>query len=110
LSIQPPGEAREDWAILRAFSATIGHKLPYDDLAGVRDRLVQVNPVFAVQQELQRHGCTDLSGPAAGGELSDAPFQPAVPDYYQTNAICRASATMAECTRTYTHPMQQAAE
>ncbi len=110
LSIQPPGEAREDWAILRAFSAIIGHKLSYDDLAGVRDRLVQVNPVFAVQQELERRGCIDMSGPASDGILSDAPFQPAVPDYYQTNAICRASATMAECSRTYTYPMQQAAE
>ena len=76
----------------------------------MRDRLVEVNPVFAVQQDLQRHGCTDTSGPAAGGTLSDAPFQPAIPDYYQTNAICRASATMAECSRTYTYPMQQAAE
>ena len=110
LAIQPPGEAREDWAIVRAFSATIGHKLPYDDLAGLRDRMVQANPVFAVQQDLPRHGCTDLSGPSAGGTLSDVPFQPAVPDYYQTNSICRASSTMAECTRTYTHPLQQAAE
>ena len=110
VATQPPGEAREDWAILRAFSATIGKPLSYDDIAGVRDRLAAVNPVFARQQELPRHGCTDLSGPPADGALSDAPFQPAVPDYYQTNPICRASATMAECTRTYTAPLQQAAE
>jgi len=110
VATQPPGEAREDWAILRAFSATIGKPLPYDDIAGVRDGLATVNPVFARQQELPRHGCTDLSGPPADGALSDAPFQPAVPDYYQTNPICRASATMAECTRTYTAPLQQAAE
>ncbi len=110
LATQPPGEAREDWAILRAFSATLGKPLPYDDLRGVRDRLVQVNPVFAREQELQRHGCADQAGPPAGGSVSDAPFVPAVPDYYQTDAISRASVTMAECSRTYTAPLLQAAE
>jgi NADH-quinone oxidoreductase subunit G len=110
LATQPPGEAREDWAILRAFSATLGKPLPYDDLRGVRDRLVQVNPVFAREQELQRHGCTDQVGPSAGGSISDAPFVPAIPDYYQTDPISRASVTMAECSRTYTAPLLQAAE
>jgi len=110
VAVQPPGEAREDWAILRAFSAIIGHKLPYDDLPAVRDRLVQVNPVFGTVQDLPRSGCTDMAGPPTGGSLSEAPFEPAVPDYYQTNAICRASPTMAECTRTYTAPILQAAE
>ncbi len=110
LATQPPGEAREDWAILRAFSATLGKPLPYDDLRGVRDRLVQVNPVFAREQELQRHGCTDQAGPPAGGSIGDAPFVPAISDYYQTDPISRASVTMAECTRTYTAPLLQAAE
>ena len=110
VSVQPPGEAREDWAILRAFSAVLGKPLPYDTIAAVRDRMMQVNPVFGTQQDLPRRGCTDLSGPPAGGALSDAPFLPAVPDYYQTNPICRASETMAECTRTYTAPLPQAAE
>ena len=110
VAVQPPGEAREDWAILRAFSATLGRKLPYDDLTAVRDRMVQVNPVFGAVQDLPRHGCTDMAGPAAVGTLNEAPFEPAVPDYYQTNAICRASPTMAECTRIYTAPLLQAAE
>ncbi len=110
VATQPPGEAREDWAILRAFSATIGKPLPYDDIQAVRDRLVQVNPVFAHQQGLDRRGCTDLSGPPSDGVTGGGPFGVAVPDYYQTNPICRASATMAECTRTYTAPLQLAAE
>jgi len=110
VATQPPGEAREDWAILRAFSASIGQSLPYDDIGAVRDRLAQVNPVFAHQQGLDRRGCTDLSGPPAGDTMGDGPFGVAVPDYYQTNPICRASATMAECTRTYTAPLQLAAE
>ena len=109
VATQPPGEAREDWSILRAFSAVLGRPLPYDDIAGVRSRLVEVNPVFRTVQGLERHGCTDTAGPAAG-DVSPAPFVLAVPDYYQTNPIARASATMAECTRTYTAPALQAAE
>ena len=112
-STQPMGEAREDWAILRAFSAVIGKPLPYDTLSAVRDRMAMTNGVFAVLQELPIRGCTDLSGPAPGGALQDVAFTPAVADYYQTNPIARASPTMAECTRTYAAPaapMPQAAE
>jgi len=111
VATQPPGEAREDWAILRAFSAVLGMPLPYDDIQGVRDRMVAVNSVFAMVQQLPRHGCTDQGGPSGDpGSVGAAPFQPAVPDYYQTNVINRASAIMAECTRTYTAPLLQAAE
>ena len=111
VAVQPPGEAREDWAILRAFSAVLGKPLPYDDIQGVRARLAAINPVFATVQELSRHGCGDQAGPSGDPAAVDAaPPQPAVPNYYQTNAINRASATMAECTRTYTAPLLQAAE
>ena len=111
-STQPPGEAREDWAILRAFSAVIGHPLSYDDIAAVRDRLVAVNPVFATLQTLPRRVTTDHTGPLGDASaIGTAPFRPAVTDYYQTNSINRASVTMAECTRTFTMvPQLQAAE
>ena len=52
----PPGEAREDWKILRAFSQTIGLPLPYDDLPALRARLEQVNPVFGRIGFLPRFG------------------------------------------------------
>ena len=111
VATQPPGEAREDWAILRAFSAVLGKPLPYDTIQGVRERLAAVNPVFAIIQTLTPHGCTDQSGPSGDpANVGTAAFQPAVVDYYQTNAINRASVTMAECTRTYTAPLLQAAE
>ena len=97
-SLFPPGEAREDWRILRAFSATVGHVLPYDDIETLRIRMQHINPVFA-RQGLSRFGAVDQSGPAAGGVVSDAPFMPAVADYYQTNPISRASLTMVECSR-----------
>ena len=95
---------------MRAFSAVLGQSLPYDDMAGVRARLAAVNPVFAVQQTLERRGCNDSSGPATDTVMSSAPFEAAVVDYYQTNPISRASVTMAECTRTYNAPVLQAAE
>jgi len=111
VATQPPGEAREDWAILRAFSAVLGKPLPYDTIQDVRERLAVVNPVFATIQTLTPRGCTDQAGPSGdAGSVGIDAFQPAVADYYQTNAINRASATMAECTRTYTAPLLQAAE
>ncbi len=111
VAVQPPGEAREDWAILRAFSAVLANPLPYDSIQGVRERLAAVNPVFATVQQLSRNGCTDQDGPSGDpAGVETAPLQPAVPNYYQTNVINRASATMAECTRTYVSPSLQAAE
>ena len=110
VATQPPGEAREDWAILRAFSAVIGKPLPYDTLGQIRERLASANPVFATLQELPRRGCSDRTGPGGAGSLDGAAFAYPVVDYYQTNAIARASATMAECSRTYAPPVLQAAE
>ena len=110
VATQPPGEAREDWAILRAFSAVMGTPLPYDTIGQVRERLASANPVFSQLQVLARPVCSDMSGPASGGSLGDAAFVYPVADYYQTNVIARASATMAECSRTYAAPVLQAAE
>ena len=110
LAVPPPGEAREDWTILRAFSAVIGKNLPYDTLDALRERLEQVNPAFG-QPFWRSGGGPGGSGPAAGGELDGAPFGRAVEDYYLTNPIARASATMAECSKLYSTPATlQAAE
>ena len=106
-----PGEAREDWTIIRAFSELVDHKLPYDTLAGVRARLVQANPVFATVGERAAVICTDLSGPAGDpAVLAEDAFVPAVPNYYQTDPVSRASPTMARCTETFAPPVLQAAE
>ncbi len=110
-AIFPPGEAREDWKILRAFSAVIDRPLPYDDLDGIRRRLVEINPVFARVGEHVRLAATDQGGPAGDPlALSDAPLAYAIADYYQTNPISRASPTMAECSRLFVHPALAAAE
>ena len=106
----PPGDAREDWAILRAFSAVLGRPLPYDTAQQIRTRLGIINPALADAPFRPVRGCTDRSGPVAGGTIAHTAFAYPVADYYQTNAIARASATMAECSRTYTTPVLQAAE
>ena len=109
LSCQPPGEAREDWSILRAFSAVIGKPLPYDTLDALRARMEASNPVF--RWSFSRSANADTTGPAGGGELSAEPFAPAVADYYLTNPIARASAVMAECSKLFAAPAAlQAAE
>jgi NADH-quinone oxidoreductase subunit G len=101
----PPGEAREDWKILRAFSQTIGVPVPYDTLEALRARLEQVSPVFSRLGFLPRFGCSDHSGPAGDPTmLSEAAFVPAVADYYLTDPISRASPTMHACSATLTAP------
>ena len=111
VAVYPPGEAREDWRILRAFSAHVGHTLPYDTLEAVRARLASVSPVFGSVNFLPKFIATDHSGPTGDpAMLSGDPFVPAVPNYYQTDPISRASPTMAECTATFAPPMMQAAE
>lgn len=110
-AVSAPGDAREDWAILRAFSAVINKPLPFDTLDAVRAGLEQANPVFATVGHLPRFGANDLTAPAGDpAAISDAPFVPAVTDYYQTNPISRASAVMAECTATYAPAPALAAE
>jgi len=106
LAVYPPGEAREDWRILRAASETIGRTLPYDDLVTLRLRLEQVNPVFSRVGFLPRFGASDQTGPAGDpSAMSERPFRPAVPNYYQTDPISRASPTMATCTEIYGQPV-----
>ncbi|MCB4822500.1 NADH-quinone oxidoreductase subunit NuoG [Roseicella aerolata] len=109
LAVYPPGEAREDWKIIRAVSEVLGKRLPYDSLDAVRARLGQVNPAFA-DGGFAPHGCTDLTGPAGDASaVSDAPFAPVLQNYWQADVISRASATMAECARVYSTPQTQLA-
>jgi NADH-quinone oxidoreductase subunit G len=111
LAAFPPGEARADWKIIRAFSAMIDKKLPYDTLEQVRARLVAVNPVFDRVDHLPRFGCSDVTWPSGDASaLSNAPFQPWIANYYMTDPISRASATMAACTEAHRPATQMAAE
>jgi NADH-quinone oxidoreductase subunit G len=109
LAIFPPGEAKEDWRILRAYSEGVGKTLPYDDTNAIRARLAQVSPVFARVGDVVRAGCTDTTAPAAGTP-TDAPFVLPIAVYHQADVISRASDTMAECAAVYGPQPAMAAE
>ncbi|MEC7491231.1 MAG: NADH-quinone oxidoreductase subunit NuoG [Pseudomonadota bacterium] len=97
-AIHPPGEAREDWAIIRALSDVVGKTLPYDNLAQVRRRMVEVAPVLESR---------DVVDPApwapfgSGGDVGSAPFVNPITNFYMTDPISRASKTMAACSETF---------
>ncbi|UWS01244.1 NADH-quinone oxidoreductase subunit NuoG [Phaeobacter inhibens] len=87
-----PGEAKENWAILRALSAELDAKLPYDSLAQLRSALVAEVPHLARIDEVVAN-----EGPALEVEaMGKAAFLPAVKDFYLTNPIARSSQLMAE--------------
>lgn len=88
----PPGEAKENWAILRALSAQIGAALPYDSLAALRKAMVKAVPHLAMVDEVVENKWQ----PIVAGGMGDADFVGAITDHYLTNAITRASGLMAE--------------
>ena len=110
-AVFPPGDAREDWSILRALSDALGAKLPYDSLTQLRATLAGAYP------HLVRFDVVEPADPAAflavadlGGAVERAPFVPAVKDFYLTNPIARASRVMAECSALAQTRARQAAE
>jgi NADH-quinone oxidoreductase subunit G len=100
----PPGEAREDWKILRALSEVLGRTLGFDSLAQLRRRLADASPVFAEIDAV----VPAAWGPfGAAGQMDGAPFRRAIENYYMTDPISRASATMAKCTETFILPANE---
>jgi NADH-quinone oxidoreductase subunit G len=97
----PPGEAREDWAILRALSEVLGKSLPYDSLAQLRAKLYQQNPRFHRLNAVEPAAWQSFG---AEGAVSANPFLPPIANYYMTDAISRASETMAKCTEAFVAP------
>ncbi|MCC5963158.1 MAG: NADH-quinone oxidoreductase subunit G [Rhodobacteraceae bacterium] len=88
----PPGEAKENWAILRALSGELGSVLPFDSIGALRAHLSKAVPHL---------GEIDLVPdntwqPLEAGKLGKADFRAAVADHYLTNPIARASSLMAE--------------
>ena len=87
-----PGEAKENWAILRALSAELDATLAYDSLAQLRSALIEAVPHLAkIDQVIENEGeALELD------KLGTADFLPGVRDFYLTNPIARASELMAE--------------
>ena len=97
-AVFPPGDAREDWSILRALSDPLGARLSYDSLTQLRAALAAAHP------DLVRFDAVAAADPAAlvglsavVGSVDKAPFGASVQDFYLTNPIARASRVMAEC-------------
>ncbi|HEU0156815.1 MAG TPA: molybdopterin-dependent oxidoreductase, partial [Stellaceae bacterium] len=97
-AVFPPGEAREDWKIVRALSGAVGHPLPYDSLTELRRHLRQAHPVLA---EADRVAPAPWGAFGAEGPVEAAAFVYPIADFYRTDPISRASATMAECSRVF---------
>jgi NADH-quinone oxidoreductase subunit G len=94
----PPGEAREDWAIVRALSDVLGRRLPYDSLPALRQALFKAHPHLQRMDRSSGDARSDIAALAArGGTPETVSFASAVEDFYFTNAIARSSAIMAEC-------------
>jgi NADH-quinone oxidoreductase subunit G len=94
----PPGDAKEDWAILRALSDVLKNKLPYDSLSALRQVLYKAHPHMMRIGQIAPGDAADITKLAGlGGAVDKAPFGPGIEDFYFTNAIARCSAVMAEC-------------
>ncbi|MGG5889234.1 NADH-quinone oxidoreductase subunit NuoG [Falsiroseomonas sp. HC035] len=104
LAVYPPGEAREDWRIIRAASAALGVTLPFDTLPQLRDAM-------PLREAFERPFCADAAGPAGdAGAMDDTPFVLPLVNYHQADVISRASDVMAECAATYGASVPVAAE
>ncbi|MCR6643271.1 MAG: NADH-quinone oxidoreductase subunit NuoG [Terricaulis sp.] len=98
----PKGQAKDDWAILRALSGVLGKVLPYDSLEALRAKMIADHPSFGQVDYAPGHAGAasfDAGAIGAAGALSEAAFKSPITDFYLTNPIARASKTMAECSK-----------
>lgn len=105
-AVSAPGNAREDWKIIRALSEVVGLTLPYDTLGEVRSRLSQVAPHFSYEETIQspslvRPGLGALKQIHSNVSATPTPFTNPIKDYYLTDPISRASQTMAKCSAAF---------
>jgi len=98
-AVFPPGDAREDWAILRALSEVLGQKLPFDSFDQLRDQMAADVPALGVEGL----ATFEWSPPRLDAKVSGAMAGYPIKDFYLTNAICRASPTMQRCSAELIH-------
>ena len=91
----PPGEAREDWAIIRALSGEVGVPLDFDNLEDLRAKLRKKYPSMLALDTLSSSAWHDFS--PRSGDLSPTGLTSVISNFYMTNSITRASETMAKC-------------
>lgn len=92
----PPGDAKEDWAILRALSAELDATQPWNDLSGLRSALFGAHAHLARIDQIEP---ADWN-PVEMGDMDDAQIcESPISDHYLTNPIARASEVMAELSK-----------
>jgi NADH-quinone oxidoreductase subunit G len=106
----PPGDARDDWSILRALSSALGSKLPFDSIDQLRNHMYEAHPHLMRIDDIEPGSADDIAKIASSAQLSSTPFANAVADFYLTNPIARASAVMAECSALANAGKAEAAE
>ncbi len=97
-SVYAPGDAREDWSILRALSDVMGHKLSFDDFAACRAAMITEVPALG-EQGVVDYGWDSPKLPTGAKGKIGYPIK----DFYLTNAIARASETMNRCSAELIH-------
>jgi NADH-quinone oxidoreductase subunit G len=106
-----PGDAREDWAIIRALSDVLGKRLPFDSLQQLRARLYAAYPHFAAIDQIAAGSVEEIAAVAKKPrKMNRSGFASPVKDFYLTNPIARASAVMAECSALARNNFKAAAE
>ena len=106
-AVFPPGDAREDWTIIRALSGALDKALPFDNLMELRQKMIARNPGFAALDQVAPGAWGDFG---KAGQMGEDPFGLAVENYYMTDPISRASETMAACTQAFLRGGQEEQE
>ena len=110
-AIFPPGEAREDWAIIRGLAEALGVSLSFDSLTTLRKSLYAAHPHFVVLGSIEKSSRSSIEALAeADGAATKEPFRSVIKDYHLTNSIARASRVMGECASIARRPVAVAAE
>src|SRR5271168_3950518 len=81
-AVFPPGDAREDWAILRALSEAVGARLPFDTSAQLRAAIASAHPDLAKIEAVSPADASALAEIAGAGEIGSAPFASWISDFY----------------------------
>jgi NADH-quinone oxidoreductase subunit G len=105
-AVDPPGDARADWSILRALSDALGKPLPFDSFGELRAALFADHPVFA-QPGLAAFDWAPPKLAAAKIARGTAITYP-IRDFYLTNPIARSSPTLQRCSAELLHGAEQA--
>jgi NADH-quinone oxidoreductase subunit G len=97
-AVFPPGEAREDWTILRALSGAVGRPLPFDSLPELGRRMRTAHPALAAIDQVLPAAWANFG---EAGPVGPEPFLYPITDFYRTDPISRASATMTQCSESF---------